>query len=233
INPHTPEETEATVRKVWIDSDDQDGVRPESITVQLMADGEAYGEPVELNEENSWTVTVTGLPKNKDGNEITYTWEEIDVPAGYVLSGSTTEGKVTTLTNTYVPEEIELKGVKIWAGETDKDNQRPASVTIRLYVDGIEIDHVVVTAETDWTFKFSGLKKYKDGVEIKYTISEDPVAGYSTSIDGTKVTNTWIPPHEDPPQTSDRAVFPAVAMLLASVSGIVFTVTRRRKRNHA
>ena len=103
-------------------------------------------------------------------------------------------------------------------------------MTIRLYADGVEIDHVTVTAETDWTFKFGGLKKFKDGAEIRYTITEDPVAGYIASIDGFKVTNTWEPPQEAP-QTSDRAVFPAIAMLLTSAAGFAFAVTRRRRRS--
>ena len=230
INPHTPEETEATVRKVWKDSDDNDGMRPASISVQLMADGKAYGEPAVLNAENGWTLTITGLPKYDSGKEIRYTWEEKDIPDGYALSDSIVEGTVTTLTNTYTPEIIEIEGVKIWAGETDKDNQRPASVTIRLYADGVEIDHVTVTAETDWTFKFGGLKKFKDGAEIRYTITEDPVVGYIASIDGFKVTNTWEPPQEAP-QTSDRAVFPAIVMLLTSAAGFAFAVTRRRRRS--
>ena len=40
-NKHTPEKTRATVEKRWSDNDNQDGKRPESITVSLnkSADG--------------------------------------------------------------------------------------------------------------------------------------------------------------------------------------------------
>ena len=38
-NKHVPEETEATVTKVWDDANNQDGIRPTSITMQLLADG--------------------------------------------------------------------------------------------------------------------------------------------------------------------------------------------------
>src|SRR5699024_7657312 len=54
INHHTPGQTSATVTKHWDDANNQDGIRPESIEVQLTADGEAYGEPVELSSENNW-----------------------------------------------------------------------------------------------------------------------------------------------------------------------------------
>ena len=229
INPHTPAETEATVIKVWDDDDDNDGARPDYLTVQLKADGEAYGDPTVLNEDNDWTATIENLPKYKDGGiEIVYTWEEVDLPNTYTLTGNVANDTVTTLTNTHEPEKIQLDGVKIWAGETDKENQRPASITIRLYADGVEIDHVVVTAATGWTFKFEGLDKYKDGVEIEYTITEDEVVGYKTSISGTKVTNTWKPPHENPP-TSDRAIFPTKMIILAAVAGFVLVVARKRR----
>ena len=42
-NSHTPGKTTVTVEKVWDDKDDQDGLRPESVTVKLLADGEVAG----------------------------------------------------------------------------------------------------------------------------------------------------------------------------------------------
>ena len=46
-----------TVRKVWVD----DGVdRPDSITVQLLRDGEVY-DKVELKQSNQWVYTWDDL----------------------------------------------------------------------------------------------------------------------------------------------------------------------------
>ncbi|MFR5149640.1 MAG: Cna B-type domain-containing protein [Ruminococcus sp.] len=45
-NTYAPEETSVSVRKVWDDSSNQDGIRPASVTVQLYADGKANGAPV-------------------------------------------------------------------------------------------------------------------------------------------------------------------------------------------
>ena len=43
-NSHTPEKTEVAGEKTWDDANDQDGKRPESITVNLLADGKKVAE---------------------------------------------------------------------------------------------------------------------------------------------------------------------------------------------
>ena len=54
------------------------------------------------------------------------------------------------------------------------------------------IKTVTVTAESGWTFSFTDLPKYKDGVLITYTVTEDAVDGYVTVINGFNVTNTYV-----------------------------------------
>ena len=77
-NTHVPEETEATVKKVWDDNDDQDGIRPEELEVTL-----SNGTSVTLNEDNNWTAKVENLPKYENhGEEIEYTWTEGELPEG-------------------------------------------------------------------------------------------------------------------------------------------------------
>ena len=57
-------------------------MRPESITVSLLANGEpaldADGNTLtyELNEDNHWTAMALGVPKYADGKEIEYSWSE-------------------------------------------------------------------------------------------------------------------------------------------------------------
>lgn len=119
-NWHTPEETEATVVKVWDDANNQDGKRPVSLTVTL-----SDGQTVTLNDNNNWTATITGLPKYADGQEITYTWTEGTLPEGYTLTGTATEGTVTTLTNSYTtynqdPYSFKFTFTKQWQGAAEK-----------------------------------------------------------------------------------------------------------------
>ena len=43
-NRHNPEVVSKTVLKIWEDNDNQDGIRPNSIEIQLYANGESLGE---------------------------------------------------------------------------------------------------------------------------------------------------------------------------------------------
>ena len=72
-NSYTPGETSASVTKIWDDADNQDGIRPKSITVALLANGTPTNKTVTLTAANNWTQTITGLPEKADGEYITYT----------------------------------------------------------------------------------------------------------------------------------------------------------------
>src|SRR5690606_22559453 len=74
-NTHTPEVTEVAGKKTWDDANNQDGVRPEKITVNLLANGEKINS-VEVTEKEDWKYSFTDLPKYKVGEEITYTVDE-------------------------------------------------------------------------------------------------------------------------------------------------------------
>ena len=226
-NKHIPEKTSIYVEKQWRDDDNRDGLRPDSIHVQLVADGEPVGEPVELSESNGWKFTWDDLDLMSEGKMIEYTVEETDLPEGYgiMINGNANDGYL--IINPHEPEKIELDGVKIWQGETDKDHQRPESVTIRLYADGKEINSVKVTAENGWTFSFKDLYKFENGVEITYTITEDPVVGYKSDIEGMVVTNTWEP--TEIPKTADAPVKLAALMFITSAVGLIAVVKRKKR----
>ena len=192
-NTHTPEETEATVKKVWNDANNQDGKRPTELKVTL-SNGTETVKTVTLNAANSWTATVTGLPKYAKGEVIEYTWTESSVDAkDYKVTDTSVNGKVTTLTNSYIPETIEVAGGKTWNDNNNQDGVRPASITVNLLADGTEIDKATVTAENGWAWSFDNLPKYKDGgTEIDYTITENDVDFYTVEVNGYNITNTHI-----------------------------------------
>ncbi|MBQ1316525.1 MAG: Cna B-type domain-containing protein, partial [Lachnospiraceae bacterium] len=109
--PNPPEETQITVTKAWDDTDDQDGIRPDSVTVKLLAGSEVI-DTATLDEANEWTKTWTGLAKKKDGADIVYSVSEEQVP-GYnvpVIAGDAENGY--TITNTHAPEETQIKVTK-------------------------------------------------------------------------------------------------------------------------
>ena len=113
-NKYTPGTVSKSVNKEWIDNDNQDGIRPDEVTVQLYANGVAKGNSVKLNKSNSWTYTWAGLPEKENGKTISYEVKELKIgntnvannsAAGYTVDYSVNENN-TTITNTHIPEKI-------------------------------------------------------------------------------------------------------------------------------
>ena len=98
------------------------------------------------------------------------------------------------MTNTHIPETTEVSGTKTWDDADDKDGLRPESITVRLFAEGEELSDKALTVEPDedgnWSYTFADLPKYAAGVEIEYTVVEDEVEGYETSVNGYDLTNT-------------------------------------------
>ncbi len=184
-NTHAVEKTQFTANKVWDDDDNRDGLRPESIEIQLYKNGEPYGDAVTLSEDNNWTNTWTDLDKNADGSAIAYTVGEVSEVDGY-----TTEVEGGTITNTHEIATVSVEGGKTWSDADDQDGKRPESITINLLANGTTIASKTITEKEEWAWSFTNLPKYADGVEIAYTITEDAVDGYTTVVVGYNVTNT-------------------------------------------
>ena len=194
-NIYTPAKTEVSVKKVWKDADNQDGKRPTSVTVKLLADGQDTGKTLELNKENNWSGSFTDLDVNKAGKAIAYTVIETTKVEGYIseVTGDATSG--FTITNSYTPETIDITVTKNWNDADNQDGKRPDKITVNLLADGTKIDSKEVQAATDgtWSVEFTKLAKYKNGKEIKYTVTEEAVAGYKSSIDNFTITNSHDP----------------------------------------
>ncbi|KAA9311929.1 Cna B-type domain-containing protein [Streptococcus anginosus] len=193
-NTRIPEKTSIQVTKAWEDGNNQDGKRPNSVKIKLLADGkEVSGKILTLTKANNWTGTFTDLDEYKDGKKIEYTIKEDSVGKGYVsvITGSMKEGY--KVTNTREPEKIKVEGKKTWNDKNNQDGKRPEEITINLLKNGTKIDSKVVKKSDDWKWKFEGLDKYENGQEITYTISEEAVEGYSTEINGYDVKNSYTP----------------------------------------
>ena len=187
---------EITVTKDWDDADDQDGIRPDEITVELVGVKDK-APTLTLNEKNGWKGTFTDLDMYDDKGEIAYTVKETKVPDGYTVAYapdkvSGADGTIT-VTNTHTPETIEVSGKKTWDDADDQDGKRPKSITIHLLADGAKIGSVTVTEAMGWKWSFRDLPKSNNGKAIVYTIAEDAVEGYTAAIEGYNVTNVHIP----------------------------------------
>ena len=177
-----------TVSKIWDDADDQDGKRPASIRVKLLANG-AEADSAELKAENEWKHTFSDLDKYAGGAEIVYTIEESEVPDGYTATVENFQ-----ITNSHTPEKTSVTVSKIWDDANNRDGTRPASVTVKLLANGTATQEGVLNAKNKWKYTFSDLDKYADGKEIVYTVEEAKVpAGYTAKVKGFEITNVLKP----------------------------------------
>lgn len=197
-NTYTPAKTEVPVKKVWKDENNQDGKRPSSVTVKLLADGQDTGKTLELNAANGWAGSFKDLDADKGGTPIQYTVVEVTV-AGYTseITGDAASG--FAITNSYLPETVDVKATKNWDDANNQDGKRPTKITINLLADGQKHDSKEVQAAADgtWTVEFTKLAKYKDGKEIKYTVTEEAVAEYESTITDFTITNKYAPKEID------------------------------------
>ena len=134
---HSVKKTEVTTSVSWSDQDNVNGLRPGSVQVRLLADGQPYASAVTLGAGNSWSSTWANLPRNRKGTEeaVTYTVEAVEVPANYALSQSGNDLTFTLETGTLViensisglPEGTETDGLSMTV--TGPDHRMPVTFT--------------------------------------------------------------------------------------------------------
>lgn len=164
-NTHIHDLTSTTLKKVFDDADNADGIRPGSIDFRLNADGEEIGTYT-LSEKNNWEITVNDLDMNKAGKKISYTWEEINVPEGYI-SEKNIKGSLTEITNTHSQETVDFHVRLQFEDDHNRDGIRPDEVTVGLIADGEEIGTYTLSEENN-SADVKGLPKNRNGKPITY-----------------------------------------------------------------
>ena len=76
-NVHENEQVKIVITKIWDDNNDEDEVRPTSVTINLM-NGENIVDTVILNDDNNWTYTFI-VDMKSNGTTIEYTVSEEEV----------------------------------------------------------------------------------------------------------------------------------------------------------
>jgi hypothetical protein len=204
-NTHIPEITLRNISVVWEDNNDQDGLRPDTVSVKLKGN-DKFIDSSELNEDVEWKHSFTKLPVRENGNEITYTAEENEIP-GYTTSIEKTDTGYV-FTNTHIPETVTVTVDKVWKDAENQDGLRPDAIHIRLISNDIEKD-AYLDAESDWHLDFEGLPKYRDhGILNEYSVQEVDVDGYTSTVtteDGYTFTieNDHVPAVIDIPITEE------------------------------
>lgn len=192
------ETTSITITKVWDDGnvDSNKVVHPDYIVVQVLQDGEPYGEPIRIYKTTDSDGDEVWPTYYLDGLETghTYTIAEVIVP-GYdsVVSNN---GKDYTITNTATGFQV----VKKWDGDTEED--RPGFIWVQLYKNGEPYgDAQELTAANKWSYSWNELPETdENGDPYTYTAEEVSVPeGYYCSDKGHlndngiwEITNTKI-----------------------------------------
>ena len=139
--------TQRTVKKIWDDNDNQDGVRPAKIKVKIT--GTAAGKNIsipddtqelsgkdQINGKTKLEYTWENLPKYAYGTEVEYTIIET-LEDGSEISGYTStstvssDGKVITFTNRKDKETTEVSAKKIWDDNSNQDGKRPSVTDLK------------------------------------------------------------------------------------------------------
>lgn len=188
-----PQTTELTVNKVWADSDNAEGKRPEKVYAQLLNGQSSVGDPVELNDENNWKYTWADLSLDGD-----WTVSELDVPDGYTsIIGNKIENSIT-ITNTYTPKPVtKLTVEKIWTGDDGLD-VRPENIKVQLLDGTVEVgEPITLSAQNNWKYTWENLDD-----KTTWTVAEVEVPENYTSVVSDKadnkitITNIYVPPVE-------------------------------------
>ena len=158
-------------------------------------------------DDNTTQTLVTG----EDGTAVTpnvvfeanYEVREIEAPFGYKVDNTVHTIQTSVSTENVVtvkdqPITRDIKVSKTWVGNTG------TQAVMHLYADNVDTGKsVTLDTSNNWEYTFTNLRKYNGTQEIQYSIKEDEMNFYMTSIagdmeNGFNVTNTWNEQHEIP-----------------------------------
>ena len=204
--------------KVWNDSNDKDQIRPESIEVELYADGvKVLTQTVTAGADGSWSFSFNRLPAvNDDQTAIVYTVKEVavegyttvvtgDAAAGFVITNSHTPTSTPTKPDEPSVDYVTVSVSKVWVD--DDADKRPEEITVQLLKDGKPYRREIVLNEANqWSYEWEYLI---EGSE--YTVEEVNVPeGYTSDVEqnGTSFVVTNTAEKEEPIVPEEPTVTP-------------------------
>lgn len=205
------------VKKNWNDSNNSDGIRPDSVVVRVYQNGTEINHKT-LDASNNWTAEFNDLSKTDPvGEDYEY---EVKEDSSSVVNGNAKTGYevayevkkstdkstgITTIstdiTNTHKPKTVQKTIRKVWDDENDQDKIRPDSVRFNLLANGKDVvDTVTLNSENGWKTRSKVLPKCENGNEIEYTWEEvkegvvigNEQIGYKVSYDDEDDSDTTI-----------------------------------------
>lgn len=176
--PENPgKNTGLEVRKIWVN---RTPAMPESITVQLIRDGQ-LADTVQLSDKNGWSHRWEHLDERYHWNVV-----EKDVPKACTVQYQRQES-IVTITNTVCTEPQSLTVTKNW---NDSGKQRPNEVTVQLLRDGAAVQTVTLSAQNGWSYTWHDLARGADWDVREVEVPAGYIPVYTREENVISITNT-------------------------------------------
>ena len=184
------------IKLTKVDEDDNTITLANAVFTVTQPDGITF----DLTTGADGTVTSEALVQG------TYKVKEKTAPSGYELNDTEYTLEVTGAggalqTITDKPIKTDISVTKTWVGP------KAGPVTVHLFANGTDTGTTLTLDDSNnWTGSFANVRKYdQNGTEIQYTVTEDAVNGYDTTITGDQttgftITNTEQPKNITPPK---------------------------------
>ena len=166
----------------WNDADNQDGLRPDNLTVMLLANGREIAR-AQASEQTGWFYCFDQLPRYSAGSEIYYSLLTDSVPDyEFILSGY-------NLTAVHTPACLDVNGRVIWQHDDNTVLCQPGSVSVTLCANGQPVLVTRASEEDLWCFSFLDLPVCSNGKEISYTLLQEDLPQFYTIVSGNEIIN--------------------------------------------
>ena len=191
-------ETNLSVKKEWVLDPALATNKPEKVVVSVLKNGvKDENLTVELSAANGWKASFSNLPKqDANGKEIVYTVSEEEL-AGFKAAISGSEENGFTISN-YNGSRVVIPVTKIWQGK----GPHPDHLNVQLFANGEKVATYTLNKANAWQHSFDMPKYDQSGVEIRYTVTEDSVSGYTASTENNSATgyvNVFVNKKNDVP----------------------------------
>ena len=193
--------TSFSVEKRWVLDPKLATNKPEKVTVSVLKNGVKDDNlTVELSQANDWKASFSNLPKeDANGREIVYTVSEEEL-AGFKAAISGTDENGFTISN-YNGGRVVIPVTKIWKG----NGTHPDHVNVQLFANNEKVATDTLNEGNAWQHSFDMPKLDANGEEIRYTVTEESVTGYTATTQSNPATgyvNVFVNTKNDVPPTS-------------------------------
>lgn len=192
--------TSFSVEKKWVLDPKLATNKPDKVTVSVLKNGVKDDNlTVVLSQENGWKASFSNLPKEDANGQIVYTVSEEEL-AGFKAAISGTDENGFTISN-YNGSRVVIPVTKIWKG----NGTHPDLLNVQLFADGEKVAAYTLNEANAWQHSFDMPKFNANGKEIRYTVTEENVSGYTLSKEDNPATgyvNVFVNTKNDVPPTS-------------------------------